>query len=140
MNDYDLSMLFTEYYGLMESHYINYISVLFAFLAASFFAASKLHTVLVIIVISLFSIFSFDSILVLYYLNLDIVEIQSMMHERVLSGSVDLMWHGGARADFDPEYDTSLFVYSRIIVSIVGYFSGLIFFFFCRKKTKISNE
>ena len=119
----------------MQSHYINYISILFAFLAASYLVADKLNPWLIAVVIGLFTIYSLDAIMALYYLNLDVAEIQRLMHERVQAGSVELAFHGAAKESFDLEsIDNNIL--ARMMVAIFG-FVGSIAFFFIRRGSRL---
>jgi len=134
MSDAELAMLFTEYFGLMQAHYINYISILFAFLAASYLVADKLNVWLIVVVIGLFTIYSLDAITALYYLNMDVAEIQRLMHERVRDGSIELAFHGAAKESFNLDaIDNNIM--ARMLVSIFG-FLGSIAFFFIQRKTR----
>ena len=131
MTDYELAMLFLEYYNTFQSQFINLVSVLFAFLVASYLVASKLKTIMVVVVIALYTSFFVDSVLVLYALHLDMLELQNVMKVRIAAGSTDLLFHTGANSDV-PLLETG-FVISRIIAIGGGYIGAILFFFHQRR-------
>ena len=127
MSDYELIISFREFYGMFQAQYINYISVLFAFLIAAYMVAAKLQPAMVVVVVALFSAFALDSIIVLNFINSDVGELQHVMHARMLEGQTDLSWLNAARASPGPSL--TIFAVLRHITIIGGYVGALIFFF-----------
>jgi len=127
MSDLELALLFREYYGVLQTQYINYISVLFAFIVAGYLVASKLRPAMVIVVVVLFSAFAVDSIIVMNFLNSDVSELQRLAQGRLADGHTDLSWFTGAKVTQGPVLH--LFAVLRHITVIGGYVGALIFFF-----------
>ena len=66
MSYYELASLFVEYASVLEQTFINYISVLFAFLVAAYMVSSRLDTRMVVVVLILFTAFSLNQILMIF--------------------------------------------------------------------------
>ncbi len=86
---------------------------------------------MVIVILSIYSLFTLDSILVVAFINSDITDIQRMMSDRVAAGSEALTFHAAARRDFDVGL-LDMFTGSRIAI-LVGAYIGSIWFFFYQR-------
>ena len=134
MSDHELAITFAEFFALFQAHYTMWVSVLFAFLIASYLAADKLAGPMVFIVIAIYSLFSLDTMAVMYTMNSDIVNLQYLMFERVQNGSSDLQFHMAAREDLAT--DLEYVVIGRTVVVIAGYVGSLWFFFYQRARVR----
>ena len=135
MTDFELAMLFKEYYSVLQSQYINFVSVIFAFLVAGYLVASKLQPIMVVVVITLFSAFVLDSLLAVNFLAADMLRLQDLMAARIEAGSTDLLFHSGARGDTASA--DFLFTASRVVVVAGGYIGAIVFFFYQRRAERI---
>ncbi len=135
MTDFELAMLFKEYYSALQSQYINFVSVIFAFLVAGYLVASKLQPIMVVVVITLFSAFVLDSLLAVNFLAADMLRLQDLMAARIEAGSTDLLFHSGARGDTASA--DFLFTASRVVVVAGGYIGAIVFFFYQRRAERI---
>ena len=136
MTDYELASLFGEYLSILQDQYINYATVLFAFLLVGYFAAHKLKPVVVTIVVVLFSAYALDSMIAILLVNSDLSDLTALMHERISNGSEDLAFHAGARGDLDVQM---AFFRPLRIFALVGGYVGAVFFFFYQRKVGASD-
>ena len=135
MSDFEIAELFAENFSLMQDQIINYATVLSAFLLAGYLVASKLQLVMAAIVIVIFSAFAIDSIMVIWFVGNDVVELQLLMRERVANGSSELAFHAAARGDFS--VNLYLITLVRVLTGIVAYIGAIWFFLYQRR---LSNE
>jgi hypothetical protein len=136
MTDFELAMLFKEYLSLLQSQYINLVSVIFAFLVAGYLVASKLQSMMVVVVITLFSAFVLDAILALNFLAADTLRLQELMAARIEAGSTELLFHSGARGDTASA--DFFFAASRAVAVAGGYIGSIVFFFYQRRTERIA--
>ena len=127
MTDFELAMLFREYYDSMHSQYLSYVSILFAFLVSGYLVAAKLSRSMVILVVAIFSAFSFDSMLVIYFFSSDVESVSELMRARIAAGETELIFHLGSRSDFAAE---NLLLNVLRVLAILGSYVGAIVFFF----------
>jgi len=132
MTDYELAILFTETFALFQDQYMNYVTVLFAFLIAAFLVADKLKPVMAFTVVALFTAFAVDSMIVIAAFSTDISTLQQLMHERVLNGSVELTFNSGAGENYSPGI-LNIMTISRVLVVFGGYIGAMGFFFYQRR-------
>ena len=132
MTDYELAELFALYFSLIQDQFINYATVLFAFLISGYLIASKLNSAMTVIVVAIFTGFAFDSISVIWFICNDVASLQVIMHERVLNGSEELMFMAAARPDFDTG-SLLIFTLTRVLTALGAYIGALVFFFHQRK-------
>ena len=136
MTDFELAMLFKEYLSLLQSQYINLVSVIFAFLVAGYLAASKLRPMMVVVIITLFSAFVLDAMLALIFLSADTLRLQELMAARIEAGSTELLFHSGARGDTASA--DFWFTASRVVAVAGGYIGSIVFFFYQRRTERIA--
>ena len=137
MTDYELGSLFVEYLAVLQDQYINYATVLFAFLLVGYFAAHKLKPLMVVLVLALFTAFAVDSMIAILLVNSDLSELTNLMRERIGEGSTALTYHAGARGDLDMQM--TFFRPLRVFVLVGGYI-GAVFFFFYQRKAALNER
>ncbi len=118
----------TAYTGEIDSLYIDYIGVISAFLIMSYFAAHKLSTNLMYVVVSLFTIVVAVLVFTVFLLNNDLDNLYGYIIEQQSTGVYDLPWFG-----LNPEWSSRLLTILQVISAIGGYTGGLFFFFYQRK-------
>ena len=62
MTDYELVYIFTENLNSLQSAFMNYVAVLFAFLIAAYLIADKLKSSMVFIVVGLFTLMALQQV------------------------------------------------------------------------------
>jgi hypothetical protein len=130
MTDYELASLFDEYLSVLESTFINFVSVLFAFLVAAYLASRRLDARMVVVVLVIYSAFALNQILMISSLADDIRNLESLIAERVSSGSEALKFHSGAK-----NVVLGWLLDSSAFVSLIGGYLGSILFFFNQRSS-----
>lgn len=139
MTDYELAELFTQNFALIQDQFINYATVLFAFLVSGYLIASKLSAAMTTIIVAIFTGFAFDSISIIWFICNDVVSLQEIMHERVSAGSTELAFHAAARPEFNTNNLTA-FTLIRVLTAIGAYIGALVFFFHQRRSGRGGNS
>ena len=129
MTEYEAVSLFSEFVGNLLQVLFGYISILSAFLVMSYFAASKLNKVLMVIVLTLFSLTSLMFIVQFNYIKTDMENIFSYILELQANGSGGLSWFGE-----NPLWTVRFSTIVQNLVTIGGYFGCLGFFFYQRSR------
>ena len=130
MTDYEMMIGLTELINTVWIIFASYISILFAFLVASYLVASKLAPKIVTVVISLYTLVA---VWVLFGINRTtstIVGLASEIKHSVLESDSSLSWHSVTTIP-----DSLLAVLPVIITLVVAaaYVGSLFFFFYERK-------
>jgi hypothetical protein len=121
MTDFELMSLFNEYEALTQVSFMNFVTIIFAFLIASFFVAGKLNKPMTIVVIGVFTFASLQQGLSVF---LQISDQAGLVPEIVNRDT--LQWHGVNRVG-----ETSIPIAAAIYFGTIvfGYLGTLIFFF-----------
>ena len=69
MTEFELLSMFNEYETIMQNSFMNFVTILFAFLIASFFVAARLNKRMSLVVVSVFTLASLQMgvTFILYY-------------------------------------------------------------------------
>ena len=121
MTDFELISLFNEYENLTQYSFMNFVTIIFAFLIASFFVAAKLNKPMTAVVIVVFTFASLQQGLSVFLQFGD----QSALVPEILSRD-SLQWHGANRVG---EIAVEFFAVIYFGTIFFGYIGTLIFFF-----------
>ena len=127
MTDYELIMAFLEYLNAQQTTLMNYVAVLFAFLIAAYLIADKLQTGMVVIIVGLFTLVALPQVINATGVGGTALALAGQITARAAQDSSSIGWHPAATALGSiglPIYRTA-----TIIVIILSYIGGLIFFF-----------
>jgi hypothetical protein len=127
MTEAEAIMAFREFVGESNQLFMGYISILFAFLIMSYFAAYKLSTVLMIIVASLYSFVAIFFLFQLYFINIDIDNLTVYIYEQKSAGTYDLPWFG-----HNPLWGSISITVMQALSTVGGYIGSMTFFFYQR--------
>jgi len=129
MTEYDAVSLFLQYVSQSLQVVVAYVSVLSAFLVMSYFAAAKLSSWLVTIVLALLTFVSLLLLMQLYLLRHDMVLMYQFLLEQKAQAMMTLPWFGT-----NPPWAVRFLGYLYQIVGVGGYLGALAFFFFQRSQ------
>ena len=118
----------TAYIGGVNDVYIDYISVVSAFLIMSYFAAHKLNKYLLCIVLILFTIVAGNLIFSLFLQNNDLDHLYAYIIEQKNSGAFDLPWFG-----MNQEWASPALTVLEVLSTLGGYIGCMFFFFYQRR-------
>jgi len=121
MTDFELMTLFYEIENSIQIAFMNYVTIIFAFLLAGFFAADKLNRPMTIVVIVLFTFAAFQQAGAYILTWSD----QAGLLPDIASRDA-LQWHSAAKV---ARVAGLFFSITYITTAIIGYFGALIFFF-----------
>ena len=127
MTDYEILSLFNEMASNTQAVFMNYVTILFAFLIASFFIADRLSRAMTVIVLVVFTVAAFQEGAALMFHWSDQQGIMSYIAARD-----DLSWHG---AQSGGPLMGSVFDFTNMFAVVAGYVGALIFFFEKRRAT-----
>ncbi len=127
MSEYELANLFNEQLRLQQSLFMNYVTVLFAFLIAAYLAADKLKPSMVIIIVGLFTVMTFQMVPATFGAGHDFASVATKIALRATDGQADMSWHGAATPWGAGAINIVRF--GSFAMLIISYLAGLIFFF-----------
>ena len=128
MTEAETMMVFSEYMVEINQLYINYISVISAFLIMSYFSAHRLSDTLMYIIILLFTVVASVLIFTLFLVNNDIDNLYAYIIEQKASGAFVLPWFG-----HNPNWASRVLTVFHVLSTFGGYVGCLFFFFYQRK-------
>ena len=128
MSDYEFMDIFATTFNSVQQLFVNYVSILFAFLVASWLIAHKLSKVLVVLSISLFTLVTLYYISMTYFVAQNLLTMVELIKDRVVTGQSSLGWVGFTRVDDVPPLLPVL-----TITELSSYVATLIFFFYQRR-------
>ncbi|MDA1369131.1 MAG: hypothetical protein O2971_00005 [Proteobacteria bacterium] len=134
MNEAEAISALTGFISEINSTYIDYISVISAFLIMSYFAAHKLNAKLMYVVVVLFTIVAGNIIFSLFLLNNDLDHLYAYIIEQKLAGTYDLPWFG-----MNPEWASPTLTALQVFSTIGGYLGCIFFFFYQRTHGQDEN-
>jgi general stress protein CsbA len=138
MSDYELVSVLIEYINTTWAIFATYVSVVFAFLVAGYFAAKKLASTMVSLVITLYTLVVIWSV---FALNRNVASIGAATDEikRVVrEGESSLSW---VPLTSTPDFLSSAMPIMVTGLAVVAYVGSLLFFFHQRKDNlSIKNE
>ena len=121
MTDSELLMAFVEYGNFSQTLFMNFVTIIFAYLIAGFFVADKLNFKMAVLVTILFSITAFQEAASMLFAWNDAVGLMPQMQTREALQFHGLVSSGG--------FAGTLFYATYSFVVIVSYIGALTFFF-----------
>lgn len=135
MTDYEIAMLFLETLNTVNTHFMNLVSIVSAFLLVAYFGAQLLTRLMVCSIITLYSV-------VMFYLSFSAFQEMSSftgliieIRARIAGGSEALAWHAAQHA---PDFTVPLGPSAIMTVMIMSYAASLIFFFDRRRTSDVN--
>ena len=125
MTDYEMFSVFNEIVTTINTILMDYVAVLFAFLIAAFFVASKLKRSMILVVTSLFTVFAMYKLYEAVLWSFDLNRLQGVMGTAIIQSDSSLTWLGFTT--LGPGATMATFLAPLIIV--FGFVASLIFFF-----------
>ena len=122
MTEFEIAYMTNEYVNTLLTTFINYVSIVFAFLVAAYLVAPRLNTAMSSLVLILCSLTSFYLILAVRYLASRVSVVQS--GESPIQGGSDLV----------PLLDLSLPSQLELMVMVLAYIGSMTFFVQQRKR------
>ena len=128
MSDYEYLDIFATTFNSVQQLFVNYVSILFAFLVASWLIAHKLSKVLVVLSIGLFTLVTLYYITMTYFVAQNLITMISLIRQQVESGQSTLGWVG-----FTQVSNVLPLLPVLIFTKLLAYIGTLLFFFYQRK-------
>jgi hypothetical protein len=130
MTDYELVSTLNETLSILWLIFSTYVSIVFAFLVASYLVANKLMPKIVPLLLFIYSLVAFWAISGLYRTGLGVIGIVGEIKRGVLESTSSLSWHSSM------SMSDSLLDYMPVIVTSIPTlaFIGSILFFFHQRK------
>ena len=125
MTDYELMSLFGEYVSHQQAVYMNFVTIVFAYIVAGYFVANKLTGRMAAIITILFTVVAFQLGTAAFFLIKDQFGLVPEMSTRDA-----LQFHGAVQGG---EPVTNMYVFLYIVAPIIAYIGALIFFFHQRR-------
>jgi hypothetical protein len=130
MTDYEIADLFFSVVSAANQSFMNYVTLVFAMLAASYLVAHKLDRITTVFAVGLFTAISAGYTFELFSVYSDLSRLAGVIAERGLQAETALGWHGAALANGTG----SLHFAGPLMagIALFGYLGTLIFFFRAR--------
>ena len=125
MTDYELMSLFGEYVGQQQVVYMNFVTIIFAYIIASYLVADKLSGPMAAIITILFTVVAFQMGTTSFFLLQDQFGLVPEMATRSA-----LQFHGAVQGG---QTLINMYTILNIITQIIAYVGALIFFFHQRR-------
>lgn len=132
MTEFETAYLFYEVYDGASTSLMNFITIMFAMLVASYLVAPRLSRTMAALVVILYSLISFGMINDLTAIYGDFARLGDRLYDLAQEDGTNLGWHGAASA----ARSGSLHVARTFIISlaVLGYAGTVVFFFLVRRK------
>ena len=127
MTDYELVYFFYDVTDGLQTTFMNFVAVLFAFLIAAYLIADKLDAKIVFVVITLFTLVTMQQVFYAVGFGHDVSALAGQIAARAAEDSSNLGWHGAAThfvGGLIPIFRASV-----AVVLILSYIGALVFFF-----------
>ena len=131
MPGYEAFSLFNEMVGNLNTILFGYISILTAFLVMSYFSAHRLSTLLMVIVLVLFTATCFTFILQVNLIKVQMASLYEYMLHLKAQGDLSLEWFGN-----NPSQSVNFLTVFHNIVTMCGYLGSIIFFLYQRYQNR----
>ncbi len=128
MSDYELVYFFMENINALQATFMNYVAVLFAFLIAAYLVAAKLESRMVFVIVGLFTLVALPQTFNIAGHGHDVAALASQIAARAAEDPSALGWHGTATPVLGI-VGIPILRFSVVIVVLLSYIGGLIFFF-----------
>jgi cellobiose-specific phosphotransferase system component IIC len=132
MSEYEAVDLFRSMIADLHQSMFGYISLLSAFMVASYLTADKLRTGLMVVFLSLYSLFALNFVIQFVMMSTDAVSLYDHILLEKNAGTYDLEWFGK-----NPAWAGYSATATRISVAIGGYIGTLVFFFYQRHQKPV---
>jgi len=129
MTEYEAVYLFRELIADLHQSMFDYVSLLSAFLVASYLIADKISSVLTVVLITLYSLVALNFAFQFFLMSTDAVSLYDFILEQKEVGEFDLEWFGK-----NPAWAGYMASTTRISTAVGGYVGSLVFFFYQRHK------
>ena len=135
MSDYEMADSFSSMFSGLQLLFTSYVSIVFAFLIASWLVAHKLNWLLSAVSVFLFTLVSVYFIAFTYFVAQDMLNLGALIGQKVQAGESTLTWTGFGEEWQDPPPLMKLLLF----LEISAYLAALLFFFY-QKKTGVSPK
>jgi len=127
MTEFEFVDAFYTIVGITDQIVGSYITLLFAFLVASFLVSSKLDRRLVIVVVTLYSYMAMRYVAIYYNVTDDMTRLGDHLTELRLQGGSSLDWLviGDGMAEMH---------FAQTLAMFLSFLASLFFFFYTRRK------
>lgn len=132
MTDYELLDIFIQNANSLQTCFMNYVTVLFAFLIAAYLIADKLESSMVFIILGLFTLVFFQQGFNVLGFGHDVSALAGQIAVRAQEDTSVLRWHGAATSVLG-SVAIPILRHSGEVVFILSYIGGLVFFFHQRR-------
>ena len=129
MTDYEMFSTFSEIVVILNTILMDYVAILFAYLIAAFFVASKLKRSMIIVVTSLFTVFAMYKLYEALFWSFDLIRLQGVMEAALVQSDSSLDWLGFAIYATEGTRGGNLATLLVPLIIVFGYIASLIFFF-----------
>ena len=136
MTDYELVSIFLELVNTLWMIFATYVSIVFAFIVASYLVAQRLTSTVVSLVITLYTLVSIWAIWGVRQNSINISATVGEMSRRTLDGRASLDW----LPILDMPDNMRTIIPGLITLVTVVIFAGSVVFFFYERRIKISND
>ena len=139
MTDFELVSVFMGLVSTLWSIFASYVSIVFAFLVVSYLASRTLKPVIVLIVVSLYTLVAVWAIWALNRNATTLVAVVGEMKRKVAEGNSSLDWHPAAQA---PDFLLAVVPLLVTIIGLLAYFGSVFFLYYHRKysETQAANK
>ena len=131
MPGYEAFSLFNEMVGNLNTILFGYISMLTAFLVMSYISAHRLSTLLVVLVLVLFTAACFTFILQVNLIKVQMASLYEYMLHLKAEGDMSLQWFGN-----NPSQSVNFLTIFHNIVTVGGYLGSTVFFLYQRYQNR----
>ena len=131
MPGYEAFSLFNEMVGNLNTILFGYISMLTAFLVMSYISAHRLSTLLVVLVLVLFTAACFTFILQVNLIKVQMASLYEYMLHLKAEGDMSLQWFGN-----NPSQSVNFLTIFHNIVTVGGYLGSTVFFLYQRHQNR----
>ncbi len=127
MTEFELVYLFNETVNSLQTSFMNYVAVLFAFLIGAYLVADKLETRIVVVVIALFTVVTLQQATPIFGHGYDVAAIATQVAMDASDASSAIRWHSAAQP-----WGTGIiptFRFGTMVILVLSYIGAIIFFF-----------
>ena len=130
MTDYEMFSGLTESINTLWTIFTAYVSIVFAFLVASYLVAKKLASQMVSLVVALYTLVALWALFGLNRTSLTITALTAEIKRAVLESESSLGWHPAVAT---PDVVFVALPAAISFVAIIAYVGSIVFFFHQRK-------
>ncbi len=135
MEPFELATLFYQIVETAHSAMANYLTVLLAVVAVSYFVAGRLDRTASLLLLAVYSFFCFGMIREIFFLYSDMARIG---HEMALAGGDSLRWLGMTQSA--TEGPQLVIPYSALVMCLLAYLGSMVFFYRVRLGARDTTE